>query len=59
MNFKLSTISTVLSSALLVTALSGCTSNEEPSSQSNAAMVQAAIAVEKFGPQQNLSLIHI
>ncbi|ETJ46153.1 phytase [Pseudoalteromonas agarivorans] len=54
MNFKLSTISTVLSSALLVTALSGCTSNQEPSSQSNAAMVKAAIAVEKFGPQQNM-----
>ncbi|MDY6888708.1 MAG: phytase, partial [Pseudomonadota bacterium] len=54
MNFKLNTISTVLSSALLVTALSGCTSNEEPSSQSNAAMVKAAIAVEKFGPQQNM-----
>lgn len=54
MNFKLSTISTVLSSALLVTALSGCTSNEEPSSQSNAAMIKAAIAVEKFGPQQNM-----
>ena len=54
MNFKLSTISTVLSSALLVTALSGCTSNEEPSSQSNAAMVKAAIAVEQFGPQQNM-----
>ncbi|MGS0536278.1 phytase [Pseudoalteromonas sp. SaAl2] len=54
MNFKLSTISTVLSSALLVTALSGCTSNEEPSSQSNAAMVKTAIAVEKFGPQQNM-----
>lgn len=54
MNFKLNTISTVISSALLVTALSGCTSNEEPSSQSNAAMVKAAIAVEKFGPQQNM-----
>ncbi|MGB1302191.1 MAG: phytase, partial [Pseudoalteromonas tetraodonis] len=44
----------MLSSAVLVTALSGCTSNEEPSSQSNAAMVKAAIAVEKFGPQQNM-----
>lgn len=54
MNFKLNTISAVLSSAVLVTALSGCTSNEEPSSQSNAAMVKAAIAVEKFGPQQNM-----
>ncbi|MDC9524977.1 phytase [Pseudoalteromonas sp. Angola-30] len=54
MNFKLNTISAVLGSALLITAISGCTSNEEPSSQSNAAMVKAAIAVEKFGPQQNM-----
>ncbi|MGO2074162.1 MAG: phytase [Pseudoalteromonas sp.] len=54
MNFKLNSISVVLSSALLVTALSGCTSNEVSQTKSNAVVAKPTIAVKLFGPQKNI-----
>ena len=41
MNFKLNTISAVLVSALLMTAVSGCTSNDD--TQNNAAVAKKNI----------------
>lgn len=57
MNFKLNTISAVLSSAVLVTALSGCTSNDD--TQNNTAIAKpyikkTDIKTKLFGPQQNM-----
>ncbi|AZN32002.1 phytase [Pseudoalteromonas sp. Xi13] len=57
MNFKLNTISAVLGSALLITAISGCTSNDD--TQNNKAIAKpyikkTGIKTKLFGPQQNM-----
>jgi len=52
MNFKLNTISAVLSSAVLVTALSGCTSNDD--NQNTTEIAKLAVEAKLFGPQQNM-----
>jgi 3-phytase len=52
MNFKLNTISAVLSSAVLVTALSGCTSNDD--NQNTTEIAKPAVEAKLFGPQQNM-----
>lgn len=52
MNFKLNTISAVLSSAVLVTALSGCTSNDD--TQYTTEIAKPAVEAKLFGPQQNM-----
>ena len=52
MNFKLNTISAVLSSAVLVTALSGCTSNDD--TQNTTEIAKPAVEAKLFGPQQNM-----
>jgi len=52
MNFKLNTISAVLSSAVLVTALSGCTSNDD--TQNTTEIAKLAVEAKLFGPQQNI-----
>lgn len=52
MNFKLNTISAVLGSALLLTAISGCTSNDD--TPNNAALTKPSIETKLFGPQQNM-----
>ncbi|ALQ54158.1 phytase [Pseudoalteromonas issachenkonii] len=57
MNFKLNTISAVLVSALLMTAVSGCTSNDD--TPNNAAVTKpyiekTDIETKLFGPQQNM-----
>ncbi|WP_417655550.1 phytase [Pseudoalteromonas atlantica] len=57
MNFKLNTISAVLGSALLITAISGCTSNDD--TQNNTAIAkpyieETGIKTKLFGPQQNM-----
>ena len=52
MNFKLNTISAVLSSAVLVTALSGCTSNDD--TQNTTEIAKPAVVAKLFGPQQNM-----
>ncbi len=52
MNFKLNTISAVLSSAVLVTALSGCTSNDD--TPNNVVLTKPSIETTLFGPQQNM-----
>ena len=57
MNFKLNTISAVLGSAILITAISGCTSNDD--TQNNKAIAKpyikkTGIKTKLFGPQQNM-----
>lgn len=52
MNFKLNTISAVLSSAVLVTALSGCTRNDD--TQNTTEIAKPAVEAKLFGPQQNM-----
>lgn len=52
MNFKLNTISAVLSSAVLVTALGGCTSNDD--TQNTTEIAKPAVEAKLFGPQQNM-----
>ncbi|WP_409424879.1 phytase [Pseudoalteromonas sp. RW-H-Ap-1] len=52
MNFKLNTISAVLSSAVLVTALGGCTSNDD--TQNPTEIAKPAVEAKLFGPQQNM-----
>ncbi|HAG38934.1 MAG TPA: phytase, partial [Pseudoalteromonas sp.] len=52
MNFKLNTISAVLGSAILITAISGCTSNDD--TQNNTAIAKPYIETKLFGPQQNM-----
>ncbi|MDC9507722.1 phytase [Pseudoalteromonas sp. Angola-4] len=57
MNFKLNTISAVLGCALLITAISGCTSNDD--TKNNAAIAKpyikkTNIKTKLFGPQQNI-----
>ncbi len=52
MNFKLNTISAVLTSAVLVTALSGCTSNDD--TQNTTEIAKPAVEAKLFGPQQNM-----
>jgi len=52
MNFKLNTISAVLGSALLITVISGCTSNDD--TQNNTAIAKPYIETKLFGPQQNM-----
>lgn len=57
MNFKLNTISAVLGSALLITAISACTSNDD--TQNNTAIAKpyiekTDIETKLFGPQQNM-----
>lgn len=52
MNFKLNTISAVLSSAVLVTSLSGCTSNDD--TQNTTEIAKPAVEAKLFGPQQNM-----
>ncbi|MBQ4858087.1 phytase [Pseudoalteromonas sp. MMG007] len=53
MKFKLNTISTVLSSALLLTVLNGC-SNHKEAVQNEALLATGSIKVTPFGPQQNM-----
>ncbi len=53
MKFKLNTISTVLSSALLLTVLNGC-SNHKEAVQNEALLATSSIKVTPFGPQQNM-----
>ncbi|MFY8325565.1 phytase [Pseudoalteromonas sp. ZZD1] len=53
MKFKLNTISTVLSSALLLTILNGC-SNHKEAVQNEALLATSSIKVTPFGPQQNM-----
>ncbi|MDN3376913.1 MULTISPECIES: phytase [unclassified Pseudoalteromonas] len=53
MKFKLNTISTVLSSALLLTVLNGC-SNHREAVQNEALLATSSIKVTPFGPQQNM-----
>ena len=52
MNFKLNTISAVLTSAVLVTALGGCTSNDD--TQNPTEIAKPAVEAKLFGPQQNM-----
>ncbi|CAD2226687.1 Phytase domain-containing protein [Pseudoalteromonas sp. 3J6] len=52
MNFKLNTISAVLTSAVLVTALGGCTSNDD--TQNTTEIAKPAVEAKLFGPQQNM-----
>ncbi len=52
MIFKLNTISAVLSSAVLVTALGGCTSNDD--TQNTTEIAKPAVEAKLFGPQQNM-----
>ena len=52
MNFKLNTISAVLVSALLMTAVSGCTSNDD--TQNTTEIAKPAVEAKLFGPQQNM-----
>ncbi|WP_413401414.1 phytase [Pseudoalteromonas sp. KJ71-7] len=52
MNFKLNTISAVLSSAVLVTALGGCTRNDD--TQNPTEIAKPAVEAKLFGPQQNM-----
>ncbi|TMP57279.1 phytase [Pseudoalteromonas sp. S1612] len=52
MNFKLNTISGVLSSAVLLTALGGCTSNDD--TQNTTEIAKLAVEAKLFGPQQNM-----
>ncbi|MFP3350778.1 phytase [Pseudoalteromonas sp. SIMBA_153] len=52
MNFKLNTISAVLTSAVLVTALGGCKSNDD--TQNPTEIAKPAVEAKLFGPQQNM-----
>ena len=52
MNFKLNTISAVLTSAVLVTALGGCTRNDD--TQNPTEIAKPAVEAKLFGPQQNM-----
>jgi 3-phytase len=57
MNFKLNTISAVLGSALLITAISGCTSNDDMQNNTVIAkpyIEKTNIKTKLFGPQQNM-----
>ena len=52
MNFKPNTISAVLSSAVLLTALGGCTSNDD--TQNTTEIAKPTVEAKLFGPQQNM-----
>ncbi|MCK8126701.1 phytase [Pseudoalteromonas sp. 2CM39R] len=52
MNFELNTILAVLSSAVLLTALGGCTSNDD--TQNTTEIAKPAVEAKLFGPQQNM-----